>query len=489
MNQISTTRGQNGAAITLDNVYPVVLCGGAGKRLWPMSRQACPKQFQPLCSQDSMLQQTVSRLDGDLRLQPPLILCSDEHRFLVAEQLAEIDKPPLAAICEPASRNTAPALTAAALMLHEQDADSIMLAMPADHMIGDLTAFQDAVVRAADAAAEGWLVTFGIAPSRPETGYGYIRTGEALGDRNDVFRVSRFIEKPERTAAERLVADGGYLWNSGIFMLPTKVFLDEVRRHAPEMEAACGHALDRGERRSEGLLLDEAAFTDAPDISIDYAIMERTERAAVVRAEMAWSDVGSWHALRDVGDPDADGNVVHGNVVIEDVTNSFIHANGRLVTAVGLDNVVVVDTEDALLVTDAAHTGAIDGLVRRLRAIGTPEASEHARVRRPWGSYQTVDRGERFQVKHIMVKPGEQLSLQMHHHRAEHWIVVSGTGTVTCGEEVRLLHENETVHIPVGTTHRLENPGKIPLHLIEVQVGPYLGEDDIVRFNDVYGRA
>lgn len=487
MNMISAK--QEAPKGALGNVYPVVLCGGAGKRLWPMSRQACPKQFQPLCSDSSMLQETVRRAEGKLGLQPPLILCSDEHKFIAAEQLAEMGKTPLAIMCEPISRNTAPALAAAAMLLHEQDPDSVMLAMPADHLIGDLDAFEDAVVRAAAAAATGWLATFGIAPTRPETGYGYIQQGAALDGNPDVHQVSRFVEKPDLENAEKLVADGGYLWNSGIFMLPTALFLDEVRRHVPEIEAACRGALDACERRGANVMLERAAFAEAPDISIDYAIMERTDRAAVVRTEMAWSDIGSWHALRDARNPDAQGNVIHGNVVADDVTNTYIHANGRLVAAIGLNDMVIVDTEDALLVSDARHAPAIDKLVKRLKDDGVPQASHHAKVLRPWGSYQTVDRGERFQVKHITVKPGEALSLQMHHHRAEHWIVVGGTASVTVGEETRLVGENETVHIPVGATHRLENPGKILVHLIEVQVGPYLGEDDIVRFNDVYGRV
>ncbi|MEX2643900.1 MAG: mannose-1-phosphate guanylyltransferase/mannose-6-phosphate isomerase [Acetobacterales bacterium] len=489
MNVISAKHELDEPVDTLAHVYPVVLCGGSGKRLWPMSRQDCPKQFQRLCSDRSMLQETIGRVTAGLHLHPATVLCSDDHRFIVAEHLEEIGETAHAIMCEPLSRNTGPALTAAALMLQKQDPDAIMLVMPADHLIGDQMAFEEAVKRAAEAATNGWLATFGVQPTRPETGYGYIRQGSELKHVAGVHKVSEFIEKPDRNKAERLIEEGGYLWNSGIFMLPVDIYLEEVRAHAPAMAGACESAMRAGVRKGDVLVLDGESFAEAPDISIDYAVMERTDRAAVVGSDMAWSDIGSWHALRDARKPDDAGNVIHGNVVVDEVTNCFVQANGRLVAAIGLDNLVIVDTEDALLISDARRTGAIDGLVRRLKDAGVPQASQHARALRPWGYYQSVDLGDRFQVKHIMVKPGAALSLQMHHHRAEHWVVVNGTASVTIGDKTKLVRENETVHIPLGETHRLENPGNIPMHLIEVQIGPYLGEDDIVRLEDVYGRV
>lgn len=469
-------------------VYPVILCGGFGKRLWPVSRQDCPKQFQRLSSDKSLLQETVLRAKEALGLGPPLILCNEEHRYMVRDHLNEIGVEPAAVICEPLPRNTGPALALAAAMLREQDPEGVVLAMPADHYIGDVAAFEASFQRARAAAERDFLVTFGIRPDRPETGYGYIEEGEALGDIEDGFAVARFIEKPSRPEAERLLAEGGYLWNSGIFLLPVGTFLEELERHNPACADAAIKALGTASTRHGDIFLDRDAFAEAPKVSVDVAVMERTRQAAVVRVEMGWSDIGTWPALRDLKGSDDQGNVLNGNTVVEDVSNCFIQANGRLVAAVGLRDLVIVDTEDAVLISNAEHTVQVDRLVGRLQESGQRAADQHVRVQRPWGHYQTVESGERFQVKHILVKPGEKLSLQMHHHRAEHWIVVSGTGRITRGEECELLHENQSVHIPVGVTHSLENPGKIPLHLIEVQVGPYLGEDDIVRFEDRYGR-
>lgn len=470
-------------------VYPVILCGGSGKRLWPVSRQDCPKQFQRLSSERSLLQETVLRAHETLGLGAPIILCNESHRFLVAEHLAEIGVGAEAILCEPAPRNTAPALAAAAALLYEKDPEGLMLAMPADHHIGDPEAFAASVAKGRQAAERDYLVTFGIVPDRPETGYGYIEEGDALEGLPDGKTVSRFMEKPSREVAEELLAAGRFLWNSGIFLLPLATFLDELQTLAADCAAASAAAVNAG-RFGDGVVhLDAEAFGAAPDVSVDVAVMERTGRAAVVRADMAWSDIGTWPALRALRGPDADGNVLDGNAVTEDVSNCLIQANGRLVAAVGLKDLVIVDTEDAVLISDAAQTTKVDRLVARLKESGQGAADQHAVVQRPWGHYQTVESGERFQVKHILVKPGEKLSLQMHHHRAEHWIVVSGTGQITCDEETRLLHENESLHIPIGSTHSLENPGKIPLHLIEVQVGTYLGEDDIVRFEDRYGRS
>lgn len=470
-------------------VYPVILCGGSGKRLWPVSRRDCPKQFQRLSSERSLLQETVLRARDTLGLGAPVILCNELHRFLVADHLAEIGVEPEAMICEPAPRNTAPALGAAATVLREKDPDGVMLAMPADHHIGDGEAFAATFAKGRRAAERGYLVTFGIEPDRPETGYGYIEEGGPLDAVADGSAVSRFLEKPSRELAEQLVAEGRYLWNSGIFLLPVGAFLDELQAHAPDCAAAAAEAVRAGRFGDGRVHLDADVFAAAPDVSVDVAVMERTRRAAVVRADMAWSDIGTWPALRDLRGPDANGNVLEGNTVTEDVSNCLIQANGRLVAAVGLKDLVIVDTEDAVLISAAEHTTKVDRLVARLKEDGQRAAEQHALVQRPWGHFQTVDSGERFQVKHILVKPGEKLSLQMHHHRAEHWIVVSGTGRITCDEETRLLRENESLHIPVGATHSLENPGKIPLHLIEVQVGAYLGEDDIVRFEDRYGRG
>lgn len=471
-------------------VHPVILCGGVGRRLWPVSRVARPKQFQRLNGGDrSMLQETVLRARDVLELGAPVILCNAEHRYLVDDHLAEIGVEPAAVVCEPQPRNTAPALTVAAMLLAEQDPKGAMMAMPADHVIGDLEAFRAAFDAACPAAAAGELVTFGIRPTRAETGYGYIRQGDDLAKAHGVCGVDRFLEKPDADTAARLIEDERNLWNSGIFLFHLEGLLREVERHEPDVWSACQEALQaaRGERGR--IMLDATSFGRSPGVSIDVAVMERTERAAVIPVDMAWSDIGSWPALRDVREADERGNIADGNAVLEETENCVVHANGRLVAGIGLKDLVIVDTEDALLISSIDQAGRIDGLVRRLRDRGQPAAEAHKRVDRPWGTYETVEAGARYQVKHIRVKPGERLSLQMHHHRAEHWVVVSGTGRITRDGESELLHENQSVQIPIGASHRLENPGKIPLDLIEVQVGAYLGEDDIVRFNDQYGRS
>ncbi|PIW26842.1 MAG: mannose-1-phosphate guanylyltransferase/mannose-6-phosphate isomerase [Rhodospirillales bacterium CG15_BIG_FIL_POST_REV_8_21_14_020_66_15] len=469
------------------NVYPVILCGGSGRRLWPMSRQAYPKQFLRLYSGQSLLQETVLRARKLMGSARPFMLCSEAHKFLVADHLKEIDVEPLTIVCEPASRNTAPALAVAALILREIDPEAIILAMPSDHRIADEDDFVRTIANATSVAEDGWLTTLGITPTASETGYGYIRVGGPVDGNYSIRRVARFEEKPNKARAEKLLEGGEHLWNSGIFLFPVGKLLDEMRRTAPEVVDACLDALAKATCTQDYVMLDRA-YARSPDISVDHAVLEHTEGAAVVKADMGWSDIGSWHALRETQGADADGNVVDGNVIVDDVSNSYIKANGRLVAAIGLRDVVVVDTDDAVLVSSADHIGRLGAMVSRINAAGFPEASQHSLVHRPWGSYQTIDDGTRYQVKHIFVKPGGRLSLQMHHHRAEHWVVVGGTARVTCGDETRLLRENESLHIPMGTTHRLDNPGKIPLHLIEVQVGPYLGEDDIVRFEDTYGR-
>ncbi len=470
-------------------IVPVILCGGSGKRLWPVSRQSNPKQFQRLYSDHSLLQETILRADGVPDLANPLLICSGNHKFLISEQLGEINTSPLAVMCEPASRGTGPALCAAASMLYEQNSDAIMLVMPSDHRIGNAKAFGEAVRTGCEAASRGRLVLFGSVPTRPETGYGYIRSGQKMKNLDDAFAVSRFVEKPDQATAQSYVDEGHYLWNCGIFMFPVATLLEEFSKHSPDISQMSAAALDKGQIEDEHIHLDAGAFSRAPDISVDRAVLENTKRCAVVRVDMDWSDIGTWHSLRLSQPADADGNVANGRALLDHVSNSYIHANGRLVAAVGVDDLVVVDTDDALLISSAAEASRIDDIVQQLQNGGYPEGSEHKRVSRPWGTYESVDDGQRFQVKHITVKPGGKLSLQMHHHRAEHWIIVAGTAQVTCGEESRLLSENESIHIPVGTKHRLENPGKLPLHLIEVQVGAYLGEDDIVRYSDTYGRA
>ncbi len=471
------------------HVYPVLLGGGMGTRLWPLSREASPKQLLALTSSRTLLQETARRARDALGLERPIVLCGADQRHQITEQLDEVGITPGAILCEPVGRSTAPALAAAALYLKAHDPQAVMLALPADHHIGDTAAFGEAARRAVRPATHGRLVCFGIRPTRAETGYGYIQRGAPLNDSDGAFAIARFIEKPDAATAARLAADDAYLWNSGMFVLPAAVFLEELGRYEPAALAACERALVAGQEKGGYVHLDSDAFAAGPSISVDYGVMERTDRAAVMPADMDWNDVGSWSNLRDAGERDATGNVIRGDVLTEDVRDSYIHSDGRLVAAIGVDNLVIVETGDAVLVSHAARAAEAGRIARHLKAAGRCEAETHRRVRRPWGYYESLDCGQRHQVKHIMVKPGARLSLQMHHHRAEHWIVVGGTGRIECDGESRLLSENERTYIPLGATHRLENPGKVPLHLIEVQVGDYLGEDDIVRFDDTYGRA
>jgi mannose-1-phosphate guanylyltransferase / mannose-6-phosphate isomerase len=470
-------------------IHPVILSGGAGTRLWPLSRASYPKQLLKLSSQRTMLQDTVARGLIDVGFAAPLLVCNEDHRFLVDDQLQQIGIKPQAILLEPKARNTGPAIAAAALWLLARDPDALMLVQPSDHVIASPADFHRAVMRGLAAAQEGRLVTFGIKPVRPDTGYGYIQSGESLSGGDGVFTVDRFVEKPDRETAQRFVDSGAFFWNSGIFLLSARAYLGELSRINPAMLEACERAVRDGQEDLAFFRLSAEPFGEAPSLSIDHAVMEHTSRAAVVPVDMAWSDVGSWPALRDIATADSDGNVVQGDVLAERMTNSYIRSEGRLVAAVGLDNVVVVATDDAVLVADADSAAEVSGIVAKLRGQNRSESQQHVTCHRPWGHYRSVDAGDRFQVKRITVKPGAKLSLQKHYHRAEHWVVVHGTAMVQRGEERMLVRENESVYIPIGTEHRLENPGKLPLQLIEVQSGPYLGEDDIVRVSDNYGRA
>ena len=469
-------------------IHPVILSGGSGTRLWPMSRTLYPKQLLALFGEHSLLQQTIERVADPGRFAPPLIVANEAHRFIIAEQLRALDIAPQALLLEPFGRNTAPAAAIGALAIAEADAGALMLLMPSDHVIADRSAFAAALERASVAARQGMLVTFGIAPDRPETGYGYIAAGAPIAAAPGAFALSAFVEKPELAEAERYVAAGTHFWNSGMFLFPVASYLSELERLRPEMLAACKAALAAARRDDDFVRLDKAAFAACPSDSIDYAVMEHTPHAAVVPASMGWSDVGSWDALWALSDKDGAGNAVTGNVVAEDARNCYLRSETGLLTAVGVEDLVVIATDDAVMVAPRSRSQEVKQLVARLTAEERTEAATFPTVHRPWGSYKGIHAGHRVQVKHIVVKPGGKLSLQMHHHRAEHWVVVQGTARIVRGDEVLVLTEDQSTYIPLGVRHRLENPGKIPLHLIEVQSGSYLGEDDIVRFDDHYGR-
>jgi mannose-1-phosphate guanylyltransferase / mannose-6-phosphate isomerase len=462
-------------------LFPVILSGGAGTRLWPLSREHFPKQLLALSGKNSLLQDTATRLDGAGDVMPLLVVCNEEHRFLVAEQFLEINKKPRAIILEPIGRNTAPALTLAALALRETGNDALMLVMPADHLIQNVPGFHAAVKKAGALAQEGKLVTFGIQPTSAEIGYGYIKKGKGAA-------VEAFVEKPDIATARQYVESGEYLWNSGMFMMLATAWLDELKRYQPAMASACVDAYTKGKRDSDFYRVDRDSFLSCPSDSIDYAVMEKTERAAVVPLDAGWSDVGAWSSLWDVSPRDEAGNVLLGDVYAFDTSDALLVAQHRLLASVGLKDVIVVETPDAVLVANKNRSQDVKEIVKRLKQEKRSEHQSHRRVYRPWGSYEGVDAGERFQVKRLVVKPGAALSLQMHHHRAEHWVVVKGTAKVTRGEDVILLSENQSTYISIGMKHRLENPGNIPLEIIEVQSGAYLGEDDIVRFEDIYNR-
>ncbi|NVK57497.1 MAG: mannose-1-phosphate guanylyltransferase/mannose-6-phosphate isomerase [Alteromonadaceae bacterium] len=464
---------------------PVILAGGSGSRLWPKSRAALPKQFLALTSDQSMLQETVSRLDGT-PCESPIVICNDAHRFLVAEQL-RVSGQHGGIILEPMGRNTAPAIALAALHAVKDGDDPVLLVLAADHLIKNVSAYHEAIAQANTLAAEGHLVTFGIVPDKAHTGYGYIQAGDALPNG---FTVKQFVEKPDLDTAQQYVDSGKYYWNSGMFVFKASRYLDELEKYAPDILNACKAAIDTLSPDLDFIRIDSDIFATCPDDSIDYAVMEKTQHAAVVPLDANWSDVGSWSSLWETADNhDANGNVVIGDAILEGVHNSYINSEERLISVVGLDDVVVVETKDAVMVAHKDKVQDIKNVVNKLKAEKRPEFEFHREVFRPWGSYDSIDSGKRFQVKRITVKPGEKLSVQMHYHRAEHWIVVSGTANVTIGEKTILVTENESTYIPIGEVHALENPGKIPLELIEVQSGSYVGEDDIVRFSDRYGRA
>ena len=471
-------------------LYPVILSGGSGSRLWPLSREEFPKQLQPLTSERSLLQETALRLgqaEGvNYQLQAPIIVCNDAHRFVVAEQLRAVGIEPKAIIIEPQGRNTAPAACVAALLL-ENEPDALMLVMPSDHLVRNAEAFRAAVAKAVPVARNHHLVTFGILPTSPATAYGYIKQGEAVTD--SAHAVARFVEKPDAVTAAGFLRDGGYFWNGGIFLWPVALYLSELAKSEPLIAPACRAALDEGQNDLFFFRLDPAAFAKVPAQSIDYGVMERTDKAAVVPVDMGWSDVGSWSALHEEATHDAAGNTMLGDVLMVDTRDSYVRTEKQLTAVIGLKDTIVVVTADAVLVADKAHDQQVKQVVERLKAQGRTEATAQARTHRPWGWFQTMDEGARFKVKRLCVKPGAKLSLQKHWHRSEHWVVVTGTALVTRGEEDFTLRENESTYIAAGTKHRLANPGHVELHMIEVQSGEYVGEDDIVRIADDYGRT
>ncbi|AGI25763.1 mannose-1-phosphate guanylyltransferase/mannose-6-phosphate isomerase [Pseudomonas sp. MT3] len=469
-------------------MIPVILSGGSGSRLWPLSRKQYPKQFLALTGEHTLFQQTLERLVFE-GMEPPVVVSNQEHRFIVQEQLEALHLNTQAILLEPFGRNTAPAVAIAAMKLLAEGRDELLLVLPADHVIEDQRAFQRALALATNAAEKGEMVLFGVPANRPETGYGYIKSGDERGLPDGVIRVERFVEKPDEARAQQFVEEGGYYWNSGMFLFRASRFLEELKKHDTDIYDTCLLALERSQHDGDVVNIDAATFECCPDNSIDYAVMEKTRRACVVPLAAGWNDVGSWSSIWEVHDKDADGNVTMGDVVVHDSHNCLVHGNGKLVSVVGLEDIVVVETKDAMMIAHKDRVQDVKKVVNQLDAAGRSETQNHCQVYRPWGSYDSVDMGGRFQVKHITVKPGARLSLQMHHHRAEHWIVVSGTAQVTCDDNTFLLTENQSTYIPIASVHRLANPGKIPLEIIEVQSGSYLGEDDIERLEDVYGRT
>ncbi|MCP9904134.1 mannose-1-phosphate guanylyltransferase/mannose-6-phosphate isomerase [Cyanobium sp. BA5m-21] len=472
-------------------LVPVILCGGTGTRLWPLSRASYPKQYWPLAGtgEDTLLQQTQQRLAGLPGLGAPLLICNEDHRFIVAEQLRQIGVEPQAILLEPIGRNTAPAVAVAALQATAHGEDPLLLVLAADHVIRDAATFRATVTAGMAAAEAGQLVTFGIVPTAPETGYGYIEAAQSLLGANEPVPIARFVEKPDRATAEQFLATGRFTWNSGMFLFKASAILAELERLAPEVVSACRSSLEHDSADLDFLRLEREAFASCPSVALDVAVMERTDRGAVLPLEAGWSDVGSWSALWETADQDSDGNVLRGRVISEGSSNCYLRSEHRLVVGLGVEDLVVVETDDVVLVAHRDRAQEVKAIVGRLEREGAPESKAHRKIYRPWGSYDGVTEGERWQVKRIVVNPGASLSLQMHHHRAEHWIVVQGTAVVEKDGNLELVGENQSTYIPLGCRHRLSNPGKIPVELIEVQSGPYLGEDDIVRFEDRYGRS
>jgi mannose-1-phosphate guanylyltransferase / mannose-6-phosphate isomerase len=468
-------------------IVPVLLCGGTGTRLWPLSREAFPKQFLAVHGEETLLQQAASRVSDASRFTPLMAVTNNDHRFIVAEQLRALKGRQPTILVEPVGRNTAPAVAAAALCQAERDPDALLLIMPADHVICDEAAFRAAVDAGEEAARAGRIVLFGVKPAHPATSYGYIRVGEPVA--GAACAVAAFVEKPPAERAESYLASGDYLWNGGIFLASARLLIAEFERHAPAVLAAARAALVHGERDLDFLRLGAEAFARAPSISLDHAVMEKTDKAAVVALHCGWSDIGSWSALWDVNGKDADGNALVGHVAAEGASGCYLRGEGPLVAALGVKDLIVVATEDVVLVAPKNRDQEIKGMVERLKREGRAAAITSRRVHRPWGFYESIQEGHRYQVKRITVHPGAKLSLQKHLHRAEHWVVVNGTAVVTRDNEEILLRENESVYLPLGAVHRLANPGKLPLNLIEVQSGAYLGEDDIVRIEDVYQRS
>ncbi|WP_257285701.1 mannose-1-phosphate guanylyltransferase/mannose-6-phosphate isomerase [Endozoicomonas sp. SESOKO1] len=473
-------------------LIPVIMSGGSGSRLWPQSRSLYPKQFLPLVNDQTMLQNTLSRLDGLDSVSDPLVIANEEHRFLVAEQIRQMGRQASAIILEPVGKNTAPAVALAAMKAQSlsEEKDPLLLVLAADHVIRNVQAFHQAIETALPAASDGKLVTFGIVPTHPETGYGYIKASkELIGNSEQVALVENFVEKPDLETAQGYLASGDYYWNSGMFLFKASRYLEELKKFRPDILQACEKAIAVQNPDLDFVRLDEAAFTACPDESIDYAVMEKTTDVVVVPLDAGWSDVGSWTSLADICEKDESGNSVQGDVLLQNTRNTYVRSEKKLIATVGVDDLVITETDDAILVAHKDRVQDVKKIVERLKAENRTEVKLHRKVYRPWGAYDSIDMGDRFQVKHITVKPGAQLSLQMHHHRAEHWVVVKGTAVVTNGDQEILLTENQSTYIPIGVVHRLENPGKFNLELIEVQSGGYLGEDDIVRFEDTYGRA
>jgi len=468
-------------------IIPVILSGGSGTRLWPLSRSTYPKQFLDLLGGRSLFHATLERVD-QLDIEPPVVVASEPHRFLVAEQIRQQNIADATIILEPEGRNTAPAIAVAAefVMRSAVDEQTLFLVLPADHNIRDLDAFSAAVDTAAKAALEGKLVTFGVKPDGPETGFGYIQSGEEFTD--GVYAINQFVEKPDLATAQKYLEAGDYHWNSGMFMFPAKKFLAELETFQPDVVNACKSAVMGGHKDLDFFRLNAEAFLSSPSDSIDYAVMEKTQAALVVPVDIGWSDVGSWSSLAEIYNSDELGNCSHGDVVLEDCKNTMAYSENKLVTVVGVEDLVIVETLDAVLVTHKNQSQKVGDLVKQLKSKDRIVATEHRKIYRPWGSYDAIDYGDRFQVKRITVNPGAELSLQKHHHRAEHWIIVSGTAEVTCDDKIMMMEENTSTYIPLGSVHRLANRGVIPLELIEVQSGSYLGEDDIVRLDDNYGR-